>query len=118
MVRTTCRRRSVLNSKAQRSLSQRSIQGSFKRTLASNFVIFHSPAGLDAIMCTQHYLKYSCGCKLKGEFAQCDRLFESNLNLQCDATRTEEKTCRSYCAQHLVKESKATVAYQRGGGKS
>lgn len=68
-------------------------------------------------MCTQTHFKYACGCTRKGEFEQCDRLYDLNVNLQCAATAAEDKPMRSYCAKHLLKEGKATEAYRVHGPK-
>lgn len=63
-------------------------------------------------MCTQTYNRYECGCKQKGEFEQCDRLYSLGVNLQCATADTKDKVLRSYCATHLVKEGKETAVYQ------
>ncbi len=62
-------------------------------------------------MCTQTHNHYLCGCKQKGEFEQCDRLYDLGMNLQCAVTTSNPKVMRSYCATHLLKEGKATVVY-------
>ncbi|KAJ0165425.1 hypothetical protein CTA2_11295 [Colletotrichum tanaceti] len=63
-------------------------------------------------MCIQWYYKYQCGCKQKGEFEQCDRLYDSQSNLQCARSQTEDKISRNYCAKHLPKEDKAMTEYR------
>lgn len=63
-------------------------------------------------MCTQRYHVYQCGCRTKGEFIQCDRLYERQSNLQCNITLADELTSRNYCPKHLPKESKATTEYR------
>ncbi|SPQ26464.1 542b14ff-5065-4a6c-b8ee-6e3c008aa62e [Thermothielavioides terrestris] len=63
-------------------------------------------------MCTQTYYQYHCGCRQKGEFEQCDRLYNLNVNLQCADTVVKDHRMRSYCAKHLLKEGKASVAYR------
>ena len=62
-------------------------------------------------MCTQTINVYHCRCRQKGEFEQCDRLYNLSVNLQCATAETKERQCRSYCATHLVKEGKASVVY-------
>jgi hypothetical protein len=62
-------------------------------------------------MCTQTHYRYSCGCKQKGVFEQCDRLFDLGANLQCAITDNADKTVRSYCSKHLLKEGKGGNAY-------
>lgn len=62
-------------------------------------------------MCEQVYLIYQCGCRAKGEFKQCDRLYDQQLSLQCDVANIHESTVRNYCPKHLPKESEATTAY-------
>ncbi|KAK4033370.1 hypothetical protein C8A01DRAFT_19660 [Parachaetomium inaequale] len=62
-------------------------------------------------MCTQTYYHYQCGCKQKGEFEQCDRLFDLKVNLQCATADSKDKTVRSYCAKHLLKEGGGGVVY-------
>jgi len=42
-------------------------------------------------MCTQYYHVYQCGCKQKGEFVQCDRLYDNQSNLQCSRTEKDDK---------------------------
>jgi hypothetical protein len=63
-------------------------------------------------MCTQTHLRYLCGCKQKGEFEQCDRLYDLGVNLQCAVPDTKDKIMRSYCATHLLKEGKAAAVFQ------
>jgi len=63
-------------------------------------------------MCTQTFNRYECGCKQKGEFEQCDRLYDLGVNLQCAITESKDKEFRSYCATHLLKEGKGTAVYQ------
>lgn len=63
-------------------------------------------------MCTQTYNRYECGCKQKGEFEQCDRLYNLGVNLQCATAENKDKVLRSYCATHLVKEGKGTAVYR------
>jgi hypothetical protein len=62
-------------------------------------------------MCTQTHYRYSCGCKQKGVFEQCDRLFDLAANLQCAVTDNMDKIVRSYCPKHLLKEGKGGKAY-------
>lgn len=58
-------------------------------------------------MCDQIYNSYRCGCTKIGEFEQCDEKYQAQSNLQCDTPTRVVKESRSYCAKHLVKESKA-----------
>jgi hypothetical protein len=62
-------------------------------------------------MCTQTYYHYGCGCKQKGEFEQCDRLFDLNVNLQCATSDAKDKSIRNYCAKHLLKEGGGGVVF-------
>ena len=62
-------------------------------------------------MCTQTHYHYSCGCKQKGMFEQCDRLFDLGANLQCAVTDNTDKEVRSYCPKHLLKEGKGGKVY-------
>lgn len=63
-------------------------------------------------MCTQTHYQYTCGCKHKGEFEQCDRLFDAKVNLQCAKTEVKDKTLRNYCPKHLLKEGQDGKAYR------
>ncbi|KAI5856720.1 hypothetical protein GGS23DRAFT_394170 [Durotheca rogersii] len=63
-------------------------------------------------MCTQYYHLYQCGCRQKGEFVQCDRLYNSQSNLQCSRMDRDDKISRNYCPKHLPKEDKATTEYR------
>lgn len=62
-------------------------------------------------MCIQQHITYSYGCRLKGLFTQCERLFDAQTNLQCDVTETENVEAANYCIKHLPKEGKATTKY-------
>lgn len=64
-------------------------------------------------MCSQEYLLYTCGCKPKGQFIQCDEKYDSGLNLRCDKITAVTKECANYCASHLVSESKAAKPLPR-----
>ncbi len=68
-------------------------------------------------MCTQTFNVYHCHCRQKGEFEQCDRLYNLGVNLQCVKVETKEKKFRSYCATHLLKEGTPTVVYDIGTGR-
>ena len=63
-------------------------------------------------MCTQFYHQYQCGCKQKGEFKQCERLYEAQSNLQWAQTGSESLISRNYCPKHLLRENKATTEYR------
>lgn len=57
-------------------------------------------------MCKRVYHNYTCGCREKGEFIQCDT--KHNLGcLKCDKIEPEEKPSRNYCEQHLPSDGKA-----------
>ncbi|KAI0426164.1 hypothetical protein F5Y09DRAFT_72248 [Xylaria sp. FL1042] len=62
-------------------------------------------------MCTQVWHIYQCGCRKKGEFQQCDRLYDAQSNLRCDRTNTDDRTSRNYCPAHMPTESKAKTEY-------
>lgn len=63
-------------------------------------------------MCTQEYDVYTCGCRTKGEFHQCDEKYTAQSNLQCDRITHTINESRNYCAKHLVKEGKAKDEYR------
>ncbi|KAG9228423.1 hypothetical protein BJ875DRAFT_389449 [Amylocarpus encephaloides] len=62
-------------------------------------------------MCTQIYHVYQCGCRMKGEFKQCDEKYNAETNLQCDRTNNDDVVSRNYCSKHMPKEGKATTQY-------
>lgn len=62
-------------------------------------------------MCTQRFDKYKCGCQIKGTFVQCERLYNAQSNMQCNAADVEIIVSRNYCARHMPKEPKATTEY-------
>ena len=64
-------------------------------------------------MCKQMYTLYTCGCKPKGEFVQCDAKYNAQSNLQCARTETGINESRNYCSEHLVKDNKATMKYTK-----
>lgn len=78
-------------------------------TILHRYSHSHKQASND--MCTQVFHEYQCGCKIKGELKQCDRLYDQESNLQCYETATETMTSRNYCAKHMPKETKAKTAY-------
>lgn len=64
-------------------------------------------------MCTQEYLTYTCGCRVKRDFKQCRRLFDdAQSDLQCNETESQEVSSENYCPKHLPKEDKAKVEYR------
>jgi hypothetical protein len=66
-------------------------------------------------MCTQTDIIYTCGCKTKGVFEQCDRLWDLKSPLQCDSAAKKELALRNYCPEHMPKEGRATVTFRNRG---
>ena len=64
-------------------------------------------------MCTQTEIAHTCGCKAKGAFEQCKRLWNLNSPLQCDLAGRKELAVRNYCPEHMPKESKANATSRK-----
>lgn len=64
-------------------------------------------------MCTQAWIHYTCGCKFKGQFHQCDALYDAQSPLQCAQTTLKKVESRNYCPEHLPRADKATMTYTR-----
>ncbi|MCJ1261106.1 hypothetical protein MMC22_000970 [Lobaria immixta] len=62
-------------------------------------------------MCIQEYLGYQCGCRMKGEFKQCNAKYHAQSNLQCARTNVVEVPSRCYCPKHLPKDNKAITRF-------
>jgi hypothetical protein len=64
-------------------------------------------------MCTQTWTVYRCGCKNKGQFEQCDELYNLKSQCQCAVTAEEDTLSRNYCSDHMPKVNKALDEYRR-----
>lgn len=62
-------------------------------------------------MCTQDYVCYTCGCRAKTEFHQCDEKYDAGINKRCAKMRKNDIQSRNYCANHLLEEGKGEVMY-------
>jgi hypothetical protein len=63
-------------------------------------------------MCQQVWHHYTCGCKTKGEFKQCDRLWNEGRVVKCATLENEAVVSRNYCSRHLPAEDKAMKEYR------
>lgn len=56
-------------------------------------------------MCTQTYIKYTCGCEKNSEFKQCAARIGTNVH--CDRiSKEKEKDSAHMCKSHMVKPGK------------
>jgi hypothetical protein len=63
-------------------------------------------------MCNQTWIAYTCGCKTKGAFEQCDRLYDLQSPLRCAIADRKELAKRNYCSEHMPQEDKATITFR------
>lgn len=76
-------------------------------------IIVDAPSRLSIIgtMCTQVWHKYQCGCRRKGEFIQCERLYDLQTNVKCERINQDDVVSRNYCDKHMPTEGKAQTEY-------
>lgn len=60
-------------------------------------------------MCIQVWHTYQCGCKIKGQFKQCNLMYDQESSLRCQVTQKQNRDPRNYCSKHMPKVGKATT---------
>lgn len=64
-------------------------------------------------MCNQTYYDYSCGCREKGQFVQCQAEWDRNSMLKCPNTHVlpDSQDIRNLCAKLLLARDKAKIRF-------